>query len=32
VGVPDALMGEAVMAFVIPKAGETLTAEEVAAL
>jgi fatty-acyl-CoA synthase len=31
VGVPDPLMGEAVMAFVIPKAGETLTAEEVAA-
>jgi fatty-acyl-CoA synthase len=24
-------MGEAVMAFVIPKAGETLTAEEIAA-
>jgi len=31
VGVPDPIMGEAVMAFVIPKAGETLTAEEVAA-
>ena len=30
VGVPDPVMGEAVMAFVIPKAGETLTAEEVA--
>ena len=31
VGVPDLLMGEAIMAFVIPKAGETLTAGEVAA-
>jgi fatty-acyl-CoA synthase len=31
VGVPDPVMGEAVMAFVIPKAGETLTAEEIAA-
>jgi len=31
VGVPDPLMGEAVMAFVIPKAGETLRAGEVAA-
>jgi len=31
VGVPDPVMGEVVMAFVIPKAGETLTAEEVAA-
>jgi fatty-acyl-CoA synthase len=30
VGVPDPVMGEAVMAFVIPKAGETLTADEVA--
>jgi fatty-acyl-CoA synthase len=30
VGVPDPIMGEAVMAFVIPKAGESLTAEEVA--
>jgi fatty-acyl-CoA synthase len=29
VGVPDPVMGEAVMAFVIPKAGETLTAEEI---
>ena len=29
VGVPDPIMGEAVMAFVIPKAGETLTADEV---
>ncbi len=29
VGVPDPVMGEVVMAFVIPKAGETLTAEEV---
>ena len=31
VGVPDAVMGEAVMAFVIPKAGESLTAEDVTA-
>jgi fatty-acyl-CoA synthase len=31
VGVPDPIMGEAVMAFVIPKAGESLTAEEIAA-
>ena len=31
VGVPDPVMGEAVMAFVIPKAGETLTAEEIGA-
>jgi fatty-acyl-CoA synthase len=30
VGVPDPVMGEAVMAFVIPKAGETLRAEEIA--
>jgi fatty-acyl-CoA synthase len=29
VGVPDPVMGEVVMAFVIPKAGETLTADEV---
>jgi len=29
VGVPDPVMGEVVMAFVIPKAGETLTAEEI---
>ena len=29
VGVPDPIMGEAVMAFVIPKAGESLTAEEI---
>jgi fatty-acyl-CoA synthase len=29
VGVPDPIMGETVMAFVIPKQGETLTAEEV---
>src|SRR5262249_42843483 len=29
VGVPDPVMGETVMAFVIPKAGETLTAEEI---
>lgn len=29
VGVPDPVMGEVVMAFVIPRAGETLTAEEV---
>jgi fatty-acyl-CoA synthase len=28
VGVPDPVMGEAVMAFVIPKAGESLNAEE----
>jgi fatty-acyl-CoA synthase len=31
VGVPDPVLGEAVMAFVIPKAGETLTPEEVRA-
>jgi fatty-acyl-CoA synthase len=31
VGVPDPIMGEAVMAFVIPKSGESLTAEEIAA-
>jgi fatty-acyl-CoA synthase len=31
VGVPDPIMGEAVMAFVIPRAGESLTAEEIAA-
>lgn len=31
VGVPDPIMGEAVMAFVIPKAEESLTAEEIAA-
>ena len=31
VGVPDPVMGEAVMAFVIPKAGETLTAADVTA-
>jgi fatty-acyl-CoA synthase len=31
VGVPDPVMGEAVMAFVIPKAGETLTEEDIAA-
>jgi len=31
VGVPDPIMGEAVMAFVIPKAGESLTAEEIGA-
>jgi fatty-acyl-CoA synthase len=30
VGVPDPVMGEAVMAFVIPKAGETLTEEDIA--
>lgn len=29
VGVPDPIMGETVMAFVIPKQGEALTAEEV---
>ena len=29
VGVPDPVLGEVVMAFVIPKAGETLTPEEV---
>ncbi len=29
VGVPDPVMGESVMAFVIPKTGETLTAEEI---
>ena len=29
VGVPDPVMGEVVMAFVIPKAGETLCAEEI---
>jgi fatty-acyl-CoA synthase len=31
VGVPDPVMGEAVMAFVIPRAGERLTAEETVA-
>jgi fatty-acyl-CoA synthase len=31
VGVPDAVMGEAVMAFVIPKEGATLSAEEIVA-
>jgi len=31
VGVPDAIMGEAVMAFVIPKEGASLIAEEVVA-
>jgi fatty-acyl-CoA synthase len=31
VGVPDPVMGEAVMAFVIPKAGVRLDAEEIAA-
>ncbi len=31
VGVPDPVMGEAVMAFVIPKAGETLTEDDIAA-
>jgi len=31
VGVPDPVMGETVMAFVIPRAGQTLTAEEVVA-
>ncbi|MBI1847947.1 MAG: AMP-binding protein, partial [Candidatus Rokubacteria bacterium] len=31
VGVPDPVMGEVVMAFVIPKAGETLTAADVVA-
>jgi len=31
VGVPDPVMGEAVMAFVIPRAGETLTEEDIAA-
>jgi fatty-acyl-CoA synthase len=31
VGVPDPIMGEVVMAFVIPKAGVTLSAEEVIA-
>jgi len=31
VGVPDPIMGEAVMAFVIPKAEESLTTEEIAA-
>jgi fatty-acyl-CoA synthase len=31
VGVPDPIMGEAVMAFVIPREGATLTAEEVVA-
>ena len=31
VGVPDPVMGEAVMAFVIPKAGESLNAEEMTA-
>ena len=29
VGVPDPVMGESVMAFVIPKSGETLTAQEI---
>jgi fatty-acyl-CoA synthase len=29
VGVPDPVLGEVVMAFVIPKAGQTLTADEV---
>jgi fatty-acyl-CoA synthase len=31
VGVPDPIMGETVMAFVIPRAGEALTADEVLA-
>lgn len=31
VGVPDPVLGEVVMAFVIPRAGESLTAEEVTA-
>jgi fatty-acyl-CoA synthase len=31
VGVPDPVMGEAVMAFMIPKAGESLNAEEMTA-
>jgi fatty-acyl-CoA synthase len=31
VGVPDPVMGEVVMAFVVPRAGATLTAEEVIA-
>ena len=31
VGVPDPIMGEAVMAFVIPRAGESLTVDEIAA-
>jgi fatty-acyl-CoA synthase len=31
VGVPDPVMGEAVMAFVIPKTGHTLTGEDVTA-
>ena len=31
VGVPDPVMGEAVMAFVIPKTGESLNAEEMTA-
>ncbi len=31
VGVPDPVLGEVVMAFVIPRAGQTLTAEEVIA-
>jgi len=31
VGVPDPLMGEAVMAFVIPKTGATMAAEEIGA-
>jgi fatty-acyl-CoA synthase len=31
VGVPDPVLGEVVMAFVIPRAGETLTADEVIA-
>ena len=29
VGVPDPVMGEAVMAFVIPRAGETITPQEI---
>jgi fatty-acyl-CoA synthase len=31
VGVPDPIMGEAVMVFVIPKTGESVTAEEIVA-
>jgi fatty-acyl-CoA synthase len=31
VGVPDPIMGEAVMAFVIPREGEVLTPEEILA-
>jgi fatty-acyl-CoA synthase len=31
VGVPDPVLGEVVMAFVIPRAGETLTPEEIRA-